>query len=218
MYMKSNKFMILGGVFTVAVLVVIGTIIYSIVNDKSDTGHEMFAYDEQQTLGEKEAPVHVTLFSDFKCPACRTWDATVLPLLKKDYIDKGTVQFHLINFPFIGEDSDLGAAAGEAIYKQDPASFWVFFDELYQKQRSDTEEWITEELVTNIVTEKLPNIDVEKFKQDLNSKEIKDMVKEDHDRALKLKVQGAPSVYVNDDLVNPDYDSIKAAIDEALEK
>lgn len=212
--MKSNKIMLLGGVFTVAVLIVIGAIIYSIVNDKRDKGSEMFAYTEQQTLGEKEADIHITVFSDFKCPACRTWDTTVLPRLKEEYINKGTAQLHLINFPFIGKDSEYGAAAGEAIYKQNPEAFWTFFDELYQHQKSDKEEWITEELVTNIVTEKLPNIDVEQLNKDINSKEIKDMVKADHDRALKLKVQGAPSIYVNGDLVNPDYDSIKAAIDK----
>ncbi len=48
-----------------------------------------------------------------------TWDVTVLPRLKEEYIDKGKVQLYFINFPFIGKDSDLGAAAGEAIYKQD---------------------------------------------------------------------------------------------------
>ncbi|WP_369901120.1 DsbA family protein [Bacillus manliponensis] len=212
--MKSNKIALLGGVFAVAVLIVIGAIIYSIVNDKRDKGNEMFAYTEQQTLGEKEANIHITVFSDFKCPACRTWDATVLPRLKEEYINKGTAQLHLINFPFIGEDSEYGAVVGEAIYKQDPEAFWTFFDELYQHQKGDKEEWITKELVTNIVTEKLPNINVEQLEKDANSKEIKDMVKEDHDRALKLKVQGAPSIYVNGNLVNPDYDSIKAAIEK----
>lgn len=212
--MKSNKIALLGGVFAVAVLIVIGAIIYSIVNDKRDKGNEMFAYTEQQTLGEKEADIHITVFSDFKCPACRTWDATVLPRLKEEYINKGTAQLHLINFPFIGEDSEYGAVVGEAIYKQDPEAFWTFFDELYQHQKGDKEEWITKELVTNIVTEKLPNINVEQLEKDANSKEIKDMVKEDHDRALKLKVQGAPSIYVNGNLVNPDYDSIKAAIEK----
>ncbi|EEL52201.1 thioredoxin [Bacillus cereus] len=219
MYMKSsNKIMALGIVFSIAVLIVIGTIAYSIINDKKDKGDEMFAYSSQQSLGKKDAPVKVVEFGDFKCPACRTWDATVLPRLKEDYINKDKVQFYFINFPFIGKDSDLGAAAGEAIYKQDPESFWTFYDEIYQNQGKDTEEWITEELLLNIVKEKLPKVNVDQFKKDLHSKEIQEKVRKDADRAKKLKVQGAPSVYVNGNLTNPDYDSIKKEIDKALKK
>lgn len=110
---SSNKLMALGIVFSIAVLIVIGTIVYSIINDKKDKGNEMFAYSTQQSLGKDDAPVKVVEFGDFKCPACRTWDVTVLPRLKEEYIDKGKVQLYFINFPFIGKDSDLGAAAGE---------------------------------------------------------------------------------------------------------
>ncbi|WP_242238031.1 thioredoxin domain-containing protein [Bacillus cereus group sp. BfR-BA-01316] len=215
---SSNKLMALGIVFSIAVLIVIGTIVYSIINDKKDKGNEMFAYSTQQSLGKDDAPVKVVEFGDFKCPACRTWDVTVLPRLKEEYIDKGEVQLYFINFPFIGKDSDLGAAAGEAIYKQDQDSFWIFYDEIYQNQKKDTEEWITEELLLNIVKEKLPKINVEQFKKDLHSKEMKDKVRKDSDRAQKLKVQGAPSVYINGNLANPDFDSMKKAIDKELKK
>ncbi|WP_242145049.1 MULTISPECIES: thioredoxin domain-containing protein [unclassified Bacillus cereus group] len=215
---SSNKIMVLGIVFSIAVLIVIGTIVYSIINDKKEKGNEMFAYSTQQTLGKEDAPVKVVEFGDFKCPACRTWDATVFPRLKEDYINKGKVQFYFINFPFIGKDSELGAAAGEAIYKQDPDSFWKFYDEMYQSQKKDTEEWITEELLLNIVKEKLPKVNAEQFKKDLHSKEMKEKVRKDFDRAEKLKVQGAPSVYVNGNLTNPDYDSMKKEIDKELKK
>ena len=105
---------------------------------------------------------------------------------------------------------------GEAIYKQDKDSFWIFYDEIYQNQKKDTEEWITEDLLLSIVKEKLPKVDVEQFKKDLHSKDIKEKVRKDSDRAQKLKVQGAPSVYVNGNLANPDFDSMKKAIDKEL--
>ena len=63
---------------------------------------------------------------------------------------------------------------GEAIYKQDKDSFWIFYDEIYQNQKKDTEEWITEDLLLSIVKEKLPKVDVEQFKKDLHSKDIKE--------------------------------------------
>lgn len=218
MCMKSKNIMILGVVFSIAVLIVIGTIAYSIVSNKTENGKDTFLYGTQQSLGEKDAPIHIVEFGDFKCPACRTWDSTVFPRLKEEYINKGKVQMHFINFPFIGKDSNIGAAAGEAIYKQDPKAFWTFYDEIYQNQKNENEEWITEDLLVNIVKQKLPSIDITEFKKDLNSKEIKDKVQKDFDLAQKLKVQGAPSIYVNGKLVNPDYDSIKAAIEKESKK
>ncbi|MGF9964747.1 DsbA family protein [Bacillus rhizoplanae] len=216
--MKSKNIIILGVIFSIAALIVIGTIAYSIVSNKTENGKDTFLYGTQQSLGEKDAPIHIVEFGDFKCPACRTWDATVLPRLKEEYINKGKVQLHFINFPFIGKDSDLGAAAGEAIYKQDPKAFWTFYDEIYQNQKNEDEKWITEDLLVNIVKQKLPSIDVTEFKKDLNSKEIKDKVQKDLDLAQKLKVQGAPSIYVNGKLANPDYDSIKTAIEKEAKK
>ncbi|MEI4832000.1 DsbA family protein [Bacillus sp. FJAT-53711] len=216
--MKSKNIIILGVIFSIAALIVIGTIAYSIVSNKTENGKDTFLYGTQQSLGEKDAPIHIVEFGDFKCPACRTWDATVLPRLKEEYINKGKVQLHFINFPFIGKDSDLGAAAGEAIYKQDPKAFWTFYDEIYQNQKNEDEKWITEDLLVNIVKQKLPSIDVTEFKKDLNSKEIKDKVQKDLDLAQKLKVQGAPSIYVNGKLANPDYDSIKNAIEKEAKK
>lgn len=218
MCMKSKNIIILGVIFSIAALIVIGTIAYSIVSNKTENGKDTFLYGTQQSLGEKDAPIHIVEFGDFKCPACRTWDATVLPRLKEEYINKGKVQLHFINFPFIGKDSDLGAAAGEAIYKQDPKAFWTFYDEIYQNQKNEDEKWITEDLLVNIVKQKLPSIDVTEFKKDLNSKEIKDKVQKDLDLAQKLKVQGAPSIYVNGKLANPDYDSIKNAIEKEAKK
>ena len=173
----------------------------------------MFAYSTQQSLGKDDAPVKVVEFGDFKCPACRTWDVTVLPRLKEEYIDKGKVQLYFINFPFIGKDSDLV----QQLVKQFINKIKIhsgFSMMRFIKIKRDTEEWITEDLLLSIVKEKLPKVDVEQFKKDLHSKDIKEKVSKDSDRAQKLKVQGAPSVYVNGNLANPDFDSMKKAIDK----
>ncbi|MFD3448852.1 DsbA family protein [Microbacteriaceae bacterium 4G12] len=216
--MKKNKFTILIIFFSLAFLVLAGTIVYTIINTRTASKEDVFNYSSQQTLGDKKATIHVVEFGDFKCPACRNWDATVLPQLKKDYIDTGKVQFHFINFPFVGKDSDLAAAAGEAIYKQDHESFWTYYNELYQLQQNEKKEWITEALLVDLVKQKLPKINVEQFQKDMKSKAILDAVDKDNSIALKLKVQGAPTFYVNGELANSDYASLKKAIEKAQKK
>jgi protein-disulfide isomerase len=216
--MKTKNFSILFIVFSIAFLILAGTIAYTIVQKKSESKKDPFDYSSQQTLGDKDAPVHIVEFGDFKCPACRTWDATVFPQLKKEYIDTGKAQMHFVNFAFIGKDSVLAAQAGEAIYKQDKDAFWKFYDEVYHQQQSEDKEWLTEQYLTDLVKTKLPEVNLEQFKKDLNSKEMKEHVKKDKDVALKLNVQGAPTIFVNGKLSNPDYESIKKAIEQKGKK
>lgn len=216
--MKSRQFSTLFIVFSLAFLILVGVIAFTIVGKKTEDKQDPFSYKEQQTLGDQDAPIHIVEFADFKCPGCKKWDERVFPQIQQEYIDTGKAQFHFINFPFIGDDSDLGAAAGEAIYKQDHAAFWKFYDALYEAQQSTDQVWITEELLVRIVKEKLPEIDVKQFQKDLNSEAIQKKVQQDRDLALELKVQGAPTIYVNGNLVDANYDGIKKAIEEALKK
>jgi protein-disulfide isomerase len=216
--MKSKQFSTLFIVFSLAFLVLVGVIVYTIIGKKTEDKQDPFSYKEQQTLGDQDVPVHIVEFADFKCPGCKKWGENVLPKIQQEYIDTGKAQFHFINFPFMGDDSDLGAAAGEAIYKQDPAAFWKFSTALYGAQQSIDQVWITEELLMQIVKEKLPEIDVKQFQKDLNSESIQKKVQQDKDLALGLKVQAAPAIYVNGNLVDANYDGIKNAIEEALEK
>ncbi|WP_379971147.1 DsbA family protein [Ectobacillus sp. sgz5001026] len=211
--MKTKNASILFIIFSIAFLILAGTIAYTILQKKKESKQDPFNYTVQQTLGKSDATIHVVEFGDFKCPACRTWDTTVLPQLKKDYIDTGKVQFHFINFPFIGNDSTLAAQAGEAIYKQNKDAFWKFYDEMYSNQKNEDKEWITEQFLTDLVKTKLPEINLTQFEKDLKSKEIVDTVQKDKDIALKLNTQGAPTVYVDGKLVNANYDSIKQAIE-----
>ncbi|MFX3624759.1 MAG: DsbA family protein [Ectobacillus sp.] len=216
--MKTKNFSILFIIFSVAFLILAGTIAYSIFEKKKESKTDPFNYANQQTLGDKEAPVHIVEFGDFKCPACKTWDLSVLPQLKKEYIDTGKAQLHFINFAFIGKDSVLAAQAGEAIYKQSEEAFWKFYDEIYQNQQNEKTEWLTKDYITKVVQDKLPEVNMEQFQKDLESKEMKDEVQKDIDIALKLKVQVTPSVYVNGKQANPDYESIKNAIEGSKKK
>jgi len=51
----------------------------------------------QPTLGETNAPIVITEFGDYKCPACKAWGEQIFPQLQKDYIDSGKVKFSYVN-------------------------------------------------------------------------------------------------------------------------
>ena len=56
---------------------------------------------DQPTRGNPNAKVHIIVFEDLKCIACRNFNNTVLPRLKTEYIDKGIAKYTVINVAFI---------------------------------------------------------------------------------------------------------------------
>ena len=86
----------------IVALAIIGIIIYSRFQPATTTATPAAAngelsYDDQPRLGEADAPVTLAVFEDFKCPACKFFTESVLPQIKRDYIDEGQAQLFTIS-------------------------------------------------------------------------------------------------------------------------
>ncbi|WP_186446280.1 DsbA family protein [Paenibacillus cremeus] len=200
----------------------VSLIIYSVASKSSPSGHiidaKEFQYDQQPALGYKDAPIQIVEFADFKCPACMQFDKTIIPQLKKDFIDNGTVQLHFINFPIISPnaDSTTAALAGEAVYHQSGEEFWKFYDAVYAKQGDEQTNWATEDYLVQIAKDANLKLDFDKLRKDIHDKTYAKDVSSDKAIAAKLGVNGTPTIYINGKAVSgPDtfnYNAIKNAI------
>jgi len=171
----------------------------------------------QPMQGEKDAPVTVVKFGDFKCPACKQWEQTVYPQFYQEYVTTGKVKFYFVNYAFLGRDSWLAGAAGEIIYKQNPKAFWQYYKTVYKNQGLETNTWATESYLTQLVKENVDGIDLEQFKKDLHAHKYLKNVKQDYVMGSTLGVQSTPSLMVEDTIVsNSSYASLKAQIETAL--
>ncbi len=142
--------------------------------------------------GNATSSVVIVEYSDFQCPACRTY----YPVTKELIAEFGNqIAFVYRHFPLtsIHKNSEFAAQAAEAAAKQD--KFWQMHDLLFEKQ----DEWADATNVKPIFESyaTLLGISVPQFKIDLNSKKIKDFVKAQRTRAIKLKLQGTPTFFVN---------------------
>lgn len=180
-----------------------------------------FQYEKQPALGSADAPVKIVEFADFKCPACKQFDQTILPQLQKEYVDKGVVQLHFINFPIISPNADsrTAAIAGEAVYSQKPDAFWKFYEAVYAQQGDERLNWATSDKLVQIAKDANLQLDYDKLKADIDDKKFAQNVRDDEAIANKIGIHSTPTVYINGQPVAEkdtfDYAAIKNLIEKS---
>ncbi len=157
--------------------------------------------------GPKDAPVTITMFSDFQCPFCQQAYPMVDEVLKAYPKD---VRFMMKQFPLRQIHPNAEPAAEAAIAAEKQGKFWEMHDELYKAGRNLSPETIKG------IAEKI-GLDMKKFDADRNSPEVKKQIDDELALGQKVDVRGTPSLFINGKVVqNRSVDGMKAQVDEAL--
>jgi thiol-disulfide isomerase/thioredoxin len=136
--------------------------------------------------GREDAPVVITVFSEFQCPYCATLAPVLDQVLQKH---QGRVKIVFKNFPLRNHRFAMAAsAAALAGHKQ--GRFWEFHDLLFQKVDRLSNETIQE-------TASQLGLDMERFKKDMQSEEVMALIRQDMSDGAEAGVAGTPSVFVN---------------------
>jgi protein-disulfide isomerase len=158
--------------------------------------------------GPKEAPITITMFSDFQCPFCAQ-SAPIIDEVLKAY--PNDVNFVMKQFPLRQIHPQADPAARAAIAARNQGKFWEMHDELYKNTRTLTPESIKG------IAEKL-GLDMKKWEADMNSDAVKKEVEADLALGQKSDVRGTPSFFVNGKIAqNRSVDGFKAQIDKELQ-
>jgi protein-disulfide isomerase len=154
------------------------------------------AYDlpigSSHVLGVKNAPVTVTVFSDYECPFCSRVDPFLRDLVKDPDL-KAKVNVVFKHFPLsFHQNAKPASKAALAAGEQGSDKFWAMSDKMFQNQRQLSPEnfskWAKE-----------IGLDVTKFNNDLKNNDAKyeAAIKADTDLGVNnAKVRGTPSIYV----------------------
>ena len=197
--------------------------IYGVVSQftsQNDTTEKIYSidYKGQPFLGKENAPVKIMEFGDFKCPVCKQFHDTIMPQLKKDYIDTGKVSFYFTNTQVIGPDSLTAGEVGEAVFKQNPQAFWKYYDAVYKNQGNENVQWATPTFLVNLIKKNVPEVDANKVEQDLQKKTYEKQTLADNDKFNATGIGGVPTIMVNGKYIENglSYADIKAAIEKEL--
>ncbi|WII39820.1 DsbA family protein [Paenibacillus thiaminolyticus] len=174
---------------------------------------EELNYDRQPAMGDRNAPIRIVEFGDYKCPPCKRWTELVLSQLDKEFIADGTAAFYYIHYPFLAPDSELAAVAGEILYHMDESAFWTFHKRINELQGDKSEAWANESFLTRLVERDIPSVDAEQFRAELKELKHLDTVKADMEIARKFKIGGTPTILVNGQEVEDiSYEGMREAI------
>jgi len=143
-------------------------------------------------LGPANAPVVLEEFGDFECPPCGMLHPILLQM-HKEFPDQ--VQIIFREFPLTPNHRHaLNAAnASEAAGMQ--GKFWEMHDLIYETQKSWHEVFSSKPIFEDYA--KKIGLDVERFKQDVDSDHVARRVTADGVRGRAMGVKGTPTVFLN---------------------
>ena len=88
------------------------------------------------TLGSSKAPVHITLFQEFACPACKDFENEVAPRIIKTYVNTGKAQLTFVPTAFLDQSRNAFIHAC-SLLNDKPLRFLPFMHAYFQTSRAD---------------------------------------------------------------------------------
>lgn len=171
--------------------------------------------DERHTVDIQGAPVRgpqsakitIVAVSDFQCPFCKKVEPTLQQILKT-YPNDVQIAYKHMPLDFHAKAPEAHAAA-EAAHQQ--GKFWEMYAKIFENQSEmsiEKYEAYAAEL----------GLDVERFKKDMASIDVKHRIEADKQEVQKLGVMGTPAFFINGRYLSgaQPFENFKAMIDAEL--
>ncbi|OFP34298.1 thioredoxin domain-containing protein [Corynebacterium sp. HMSC071B10] len=174
--------------------------------------------DDPMALGDVDAPVVISEFSDWACPYCMRFAAETMPEIVKQYVETGKVRYEMNDFVINGQSALNGARAGRAA--ADQGKFFEF-QEAYVAAASKVDghpDFSLDELVGFAVEAGVP--DLEQFRADMESDKYDQALTEANKLAQQAGFNATPSFSINGQVLEGalPYEKFAEVIDAELER
>ncbi len=208
------------GIWVVLVLILIGSIVGAVIlakrNPNLATGPRQLALAVSATdwtKGSATNLVSLVEYSDFQCSACAFYYPWV-KRLGEDFADSLAITYRHFPLRSIHPNAQLAAEVSEAAGRQ--AKFWEMHDLLFEKQTEWDKSTKPLELFTSYAQSL--NLDLVKFADNLEDREIKNKIEADYQSGVRSGVNGTPTFFINGEKINNprSYEDFAALIAQAL--
>jgi protein-disulfide isomerase len=197
-----NKRIIMGVVAAAVVVVAVLVGVSLLGGDDGSSGgaegvaevRERFADlpQRENTVGRADAPIEIVEYGDISCPACKSASEEVIPELIDEFVSDGRAKLTFRPIAFINASSERGALGAEAAAMQD--AMWPFVEVLYVNQGPENEDWLSDDLMTEIVGGL--GLDVAQWEADYASEAVASKFFERDEAAREDQVSATPTFIV----------------------
>lgn len=165
------------------------------------TGEEQLAIP----AGATDAPSTLTIWEDFRCPACAQFENAVRDTIH-ELIDSGQIKAEYRLVTII--DGNMGGsgslnAANAAACAQDAGKFLPYHDVLYQNQPAETDDAFARDEKLFELAAKVPGLDTPAFRSCVSEGKHDSWVNKSNEAFLNGDFRGTPTVLLNGESIFP---------------
>lgn len=151
--------------------------------------------DDPMAVGDVDAPVVLTEWTDLRCPFCASFNQDTYPTIVEEYIDAGLVRFEVVDVAFFGDESVDGQVAARAAGAQD--KFFEFLDVAYAAAPDRGHADLPREKLIGFA-EDAGVADIEQFTADLDDPAIRTAAEQSTAYAQQVGVNAVPFFLAGD--------------------
>jgi protein-disulfide isomerase len=151
---------------------------------------KIFSSPLQMTIGNPEGDVTLVEFFDYNCGYCKR----ALPDLDKLIKEDPKLKVVLKEFPVLGEESLQASRVAIAVYRKAPERYEEFHHKLLASEGTVNGE-------TALKLAETYGLKADELIADANSKETEAFIRESHELAQALGINGTPSWVVGEDML-----------------
>lgn len=141
--------------------------------------------------GNPDGDLTMVEFIDYRCGVCRRFNDEV----KKIVEDDGNIKLILKEFPILGQDSEASSRFAVAVKQiAGDEAYMKAHDELIALRSPATIEALKD------VAEKI-GVDAEEVVNRMNTDEVSDVLRENHQLAERMAIMGTPTFVIGDELL-----------------
>ena len=173
--------------------------------------------DLSRIQGSPTAPLWVIEVSDFQCPYCKQWHDETYQTFRDEFVRTGKVRLAYVNFP-LAQHQFAWPAAESAMCAGAQGKFWEMHDALFTTQ--DKWEALPSPAPFFDSLARAQGIDVQRWRQCVQSGKMKSWIQADHDRAERAGAASTPSFMIGDKLLigAQPIEEMRRAVDSAMVK
>jgi protein-disulfide isomerase len=196
---------------------ILQAIVYDVNSNPFKADLDKLKTEFQPSLGTPGAPVVLVSFSDYECPHCKDEAAMLRQNLVSTYPTQ--VRLYAKDFPLdsIHNWARPAAIAGRCVFRQNPSSFWSYYDWIFAHQADITDANLKDKAMEWTKGQK--NVDMLQLGRCMDTKATEAEVDKNVAEGRDLGINSTPTLFVNGRRIAQaiDWTNLRGIIDYEIE-